>query len=75
MRQTLVVACVFLCGTSINALADEAAPCQVHVILFVPSDVAPPTDYQQRMDQIVDYAESFFNRELTRWGPQKITLR
>lgn len=68
MRQTLTIACVCLFSVSINALADDAAPCQVRVILFVPSDVTPPKGYQQRMDQIVDHAESFFHREFKRWG-------
>lgn len=74
MRQTLIVACAFLFSASIDALADDAAPCQVHVILFVPADVKPPTDYQQRMDQIVDYAESFFQREFKRWGNERIVM-
>jgi hypothetical protein len=74
MRQTLIVACVFLFSVSIDALADDAAPCQVHLILFVPSDVAPPTGYQQRIDQIVDYAESFFQSEFKRWGHKKIVM-
>ncbi|MEK6261847.1 MAG: hypothetical protein AABP62_24880 [Planctomycetota bacterium] len=74
MRQTLAVACVFLFSASIAAPADDAAPCQVHVILFVPSDVTPPTGYQQRMDQIVDYAESFFHREFKRWNHEKIVM-
>ncbi len=74
MRQTLTVACMFLFIASIDALGDDAAPCQVHVILFVPSDVTPPRGYQQRMDQIVDYAESFFRRELKRWGKETIVM-
>jgi hypothetical protein len=69
----LTVSCVFFFSASI-ALANEAAPCQVHVILFVPSDVTPPKGYQQRMDQIVDYAESFFQREFKRWGNDKIVM-
>ncbi|MDQ3623159.1 MAG: hypothetical protein M3463_11810 [Verrucomicrobiota bacterium] len=34
----------------------------------------PPTGYQQRVDQIVDYVESFFLREFKRWGHQKIVM-
>ena len=74
MRETLIVACVVFFGASIDALADDAAPCQVHVILFVPSDITPPPGYQQRIDQIVDYAESFFQREFKRWGNEKIVM-
>ncbi|MDA1231400.1 MAG: hypothetical protein O2856_11550, partial [Planctomycetota bacterium] len=40
----------------------------MRLILFVPADVDPPTDHQSRIDQIVDYAESFFQREFKRWG-------
>jgi hypothetical protein len=68
MRQTLTFVCMFLVGASLNAQADSAAPCKVQVVLFVPSDVRPPTGYQQRIDEIVDYAESFFKREFKRWG-------
>jgi hypothetical protein len=67
MRQTLA-ACVLFVMPWIDARADDAKPCQVHVILFVPADVMPPAGYQQRVDQIVKYAESFFQREFKRWG-------
>ncbi len=70
MRQTLIFAFLFLCFTnrSHEVWASDESPCQVHLILFVPADVDPPTDYQPRIDQIVDYAESFFQREFKRWG-------
>lgn len=47
MRQALI-ACLLFFMTSIDARAVDAKPCQVHVILFVPSDVLPPLGYQQR---------------------------
>ena len=74
MRQSLMFVCVLLFSASLQASADQAAPCQVHVILFVPSDVQPPTGYLQRIDQIVDYAESFFQRECKRWGFEKVVM-
>lgn len=55
-------------------LANEPAVCQVHVVMFVPADVRPPDDYQSRVDEIVAYAESFFQREMTRWGHTDIVL-
>jgi hypothetical protein len=50
------------------APAQNVLPCQVHVILFVPADVKPPSAYQQRIDEVVTYSETFFRRELGRWG-------
>ncbi|MGV3722274.1 MAG: hypothetical protein ACO1SX_15310, partial [Actinomycetota bacterium] len=41
-------------------------------VLFVPADVRPPAGHQQRVDQMVDYAESFFRRELKRWGHEQV---
>lgn len=74
MRAALIFACVFLLIASIDALADDAAPCQVHVILFVPADARSPAGYQQRIDQIVDYTEAFFERGFKRWGHEKIVM-
>jgi hypothetical protein len=50
----------------------SADRCQVHVILFVPEGVKQPTGYQRRIDEIVAYAEAFFERELARWEHEKI---
>jgi hypothetical protein len=44
------------------------------VILFVPADVRPPAEYQQRVDEIVGYTEAFFERELKRWGHTKAVM-
>ena len=44
------------------------------MILFVPRDVTPPTRYQPRVDQIVAYAEAFFERELKRWGHENVVM-
>jgi len=49
-------------------------PCQVRVILFVPADVTPPAEYQERIDDIVRYGEAFFTRELKRWGHQDVVM-
>jgi hypothetical protein len=74
MRAALIFGSVLTFIASMSAMADGAAACQVHVILFVPSDVAPPNRYQQRVDQIVDYAESFFQRGFKRWGHTSIVM-
>src|SRR5688572_23085217 len=75
MRATRILAAVFLLIASTGALANDAAPCQVHVILFLPSDVKqPPAGYQQRVDQIVDYTESFLRRGFKRWGYEKVVM-
>lgn len=73
MRQrTLTIAYLLLFIASTDTRAEEATPCQVQLILFVPSDIALPKGYQQRVDQIVDYAEAFFQRELARWDNAKM---
>lgn len=48
--------------------AEDLGRCQVHVVLFVPSDVQPPKDYQHRIDEIARYADAFFQREFERWN-------
>jgi predicted Zn-dependent protease len=73
MRRTLILALVCLVSASIELQASDS-PCQVHLILFVPADVDPPNGYQQRIDQIVDYSESFFRRELKRWGHEQVVM-
>jgi hypothetical protein len=74
MRATLIFGWLFALLVGTSALADGTRPCQVHVILFVPAEVKPPTGHQQRLDQIVDYAEAFFRRELKRWGHEKAVM-
>jgi hypothetical protein len=66
MRLTLIFACLALAASSHKAAAADE-PCQVQIVLFVPADVQPPAGYQQRMDEIVAYAEAFFKREFKRW--------
>lgn len=66
MLQPLVFACMLLAGAPLAALAEEPEACEAHVILFVPADVQPPAGYQPRVDQMVDYAEAFFQREFKR---------
>ena len=56
---------------TVEVRAEKLPPCQVHVVLFVPADVQSPADYQPRIDEIVDYAESFFQREFKRWDIEK----
>jgi hypothetical protein len=74
MKLPLYVGWLFLFGVSIEALADDAASCQVHVILFAPSDVRPPKNYQPRVDQIVGYTESFLQDGFKRWGHKNIVM-
>jgi hypothetical protein len=69
----LALASWFLAAVARDAAADEAA-CQVHVVLFVPADVRPPANYQQRIDEIVAYAEAFFQREFNRWGVRQAVM-
>jgi hypothetical protein len=77
MRPIAALVCLSLASCSLAvqsgrpAQAATPAPCRVRVILFVPADVNPPAEYQRRIDQIADYAESFFRRELKRWGHEK----
>jgi len=74
MRATFALGCVLLSLAGIAVPASGAAPCQAHVILFVPSGVRPPAGHQQRIDQVVEYAEAFFRRELKRWGHDPVTM-
>ncbi len=75
MRTWLLVGLVFLRIACFNGRAAEAAaPCQVQVILFVPADVKPPAQYQQRVDEMVAYCEAFFGREFKRWGHEKVVM-
>ncbi|MBD3674092.1 MAG: hypothetical protein HUJ26_11265 [Planctomycetaceae bacterium] len=52
-------------------VAKAAESCQVRLILFTPTDVAVPDGYQQRINQIVTYTESFYQQGLKRWGHTK----
>lgn len=75
MRMTVTCGWVLLILlASADALAADAAPCQVHVILFVPADVRPPKAYQPRVDQIVGYVETFLRREFKRWGHEGVVM-
>ncbi|MBM79357.1 MAG: hypothetical protein CMJ78_02030 [Planctomycetaceae bacterium] len=62
-------------GSGVNELmAQDKSPCHVRVIVFVPADVTPPTNYQTRIDQIVDYTETFFKREFKRWEHEDVVM-
>ncbi|HEV8604343.1 MAG TPA: hypothetical protein VGQ99_03195 [Tepidisphaeraceae bacterium] len=74
MRAALILGWVLLCVAAGEALGAEEGRCQVQVILFVPADVMPPKAYQGRIDQIVDYTESFLEREIKRWGHEKLVM-
>jgi hypothetical protein len=71
-RATLAFGCLLL--SAVAASANEEASCQVHVILFIPADVKPPANSQPRIDQVLTYAESFFKRELARWGHDRAVM-
>lgn len=74
MKPSLLIAWLLITGTTTAVFATDEQPCQIHVILFTPADVTPPTDYQTRVDDIVACAESFFAREFKRWGHEKIVM-
>lgn len=40
----------------------------MQVVLFTPSDVVEPSDVDDRMKEVVDYTEWFFNKWMTYWG-------
>ena len=72
LRTLLATALIVATATSLRA--DDPAPCQVHVILFVPSDSTVPEGYQGRIDQIVTYCEAFFTREFDRWEHEDVVM-
>lgn len=74
MKAVLLILWVSLLFAPSRALAADEDPCQVHVVLFVPSDVKQPPGYQDRVDQIVDYTESFLQRGFKRWGHENIVM-
>ncbi len=65
--MTLLTLCV-------GSAAAAQEPCQVRLILFLPSDVKEPAGYQERIDQIVAYSESFLTEGFTRWGHDNIVM-
>jgi hypothetical protein len=71
MPRITPLVCLSLVACTTAVRAAEPDRCQVRVVLFVPSDVKPPADYQRRVDQMADYAESFLRRELKRWGHEQ----
>src|SRR5687768_5264432 len=74
MKPALIIAWALLLIPSLHARADDAPPCQVHVILFIPSDVKPPTACQPRIDQIVASTEAFLQRGFKQWRHEKIVM-
>lgn len=40
----------------------------LQIVLFTPSDVAPPPSYRIRMKEVVDYTEAFFSKWMKHWG-------
>ena len=74
LKLSLVIAWLCLLGTATSVFAADEQPCQIHIVLFTPADVTPPTDYQTRVDDLVACAESFFTRELKRWGHEKLVM-
>lgn len=40
----------------------------LQIVLFTPSDVDLPDDYNQRMKEVTDYAEWFYKKWLNEWG-------
>jgi hypothetical protein len=74
MQSSAIFACLLMLAVAAHAAARDGEPCQVRVVLFVPADIHPPAGYQQRIDEIAAYAESFFQRELKRWDIEKAVM-
>lgn len=74
MKPSMLIAWFCLLGAATSVFAADEQPCQIHIALFTPADVKPPTDYQTRVDDLVACAESFFTRELKRWGHEKLVM-
>jgi predicted Zn-dependent protease len=74
MKAIGVMTWLLILAASSAAVAADVPRCQVHVILFMPSDVAPPRVYQPRVNEIANYTEAFFRRELKRWGHEKVVM-
>jgi hypothetical protein len=51
--RVLVLGCVLVLLAAATVRGQGPAGTQVHVVLFVPADVKPPTRYQERIDEIV----------------------
>ena len=75
MHRALLILAMLTLWPVPAALGQEATPAQVHVILFVPSDVQPaPEACRRRIDEIVTYAEHFFRDGLRRWGHEDVVM-
>ena len=68
MKTIAILAGMFVLFGSSALRANEDDAGKVNVVLFVPAGVKINAGYQQRIDEIVGYAEVFFRRELRRWG-------
>ena len=40
----------------------------LQIVMFTPSDVELPEDYKERMKEVVDYSEWFFDKWMKHWG-------
>ena len=49
----MLIAWFCLLGAATSVFAADEQPCQIHIVLFTPADVKPPTDYQTRVDDLV----------------------
>ncbi|MCH7729156.1 MAG: hypothetical protein IH991_22145 [Planctomycetes bacterium] len=58
----------------VGALAADSEVCQVRIVLFVPANLETPIGNQERMDQIVNYAEAFFKKGFMRWGHRNVVM-
>jgi hypothetical protein len=74
LKPSLLIVWLCLLGAATSVFAADELPCQIHIILFTPADVAPPTAYQTRVDDLVACAESFFAREFKRWGHENLVM-
>lgn len=46
----------------------DAAEAKIRIVFFTPSDVTPPASVENRMKEVVDYAQNFYSKWLNHWG-------
>lgn len=59
---------IVLVLTAMTARAAEPEPPGVHLVLFSPSDLAPPPGAVERLQTLAEMTERFFRREMAAWG-------
>ena len=67
---SIVLGTLVICGTSRAETAKLKNPEEprLRIVLFTPSDVAPPDGVEERVTQMANYVEDFFGRWMKHWG-------